>query len=292
MKSVYENIVDAQKQNINVALCTILTTKGSTPRKVGAKMLVYEDGSICNTIGGGDLEKKVIENALSVLKKREAKVFKHDLLNQHDMCCGGTVEIFIEPILKKNKLYIFGAGHTGQALAKYATSFDFEVFLIDDRKEYLRNTHPQPLPEGGEHTKIVLPNWEETVGVVNKMNLPHQQALPLLPFDEQVFICIMTYSHPMDREILAFCIKKPFAYLGMIGSHRKVEMTKKMFVDAGVGTKEDLDKIDMPMGIDILAEGPDEIAISILAKLIEMKNVKMSTVNSRQSTDSNNSITL
>ncbi len=284
MKLVYDDIVDAQKQNVNVALCTIITTKGSTPRKVGAKMLVYEDGSISSTIGGGDLEKKVIENALSVLKKREAKVFKHDLLNQHDMCCGGTVEIFIEPILKKNKLYIFGAGHTGQALAKYATSFDFEVFLIDDRKEYLNEVLPLGEP--------ALSVDRDLGGAINKMNLPHQQALPLLPFDEQVFICIMTYSHPMDREILAFCIKKPFAYLGMIGSHRKVEMTKKMFVDAGVGTKEDLDKIDMPMGIDILAEGPDEIAISILAKLIEMKNVKMSTVNSRQSTDSNNSITL
>jgi len=274
LKSVYENIVDAQKQNINVALCTIITTKGSTPRKVGAKMLVYEDGSISSTIGGGDLEKKVIENALSVLKKREAKVFKHDLLNQHDMCCGGTVGIFIEPILKKNKLYIFGAGHTGQALAKYAASFYFDVFLIDDRKEYLETTHPQPLPEGGEHHSKVL-SFGEDLGEVNKMNLPHQQALSVLPFDENVFICIMTYSHPMDREILAYCIKKPFAYLGMIGSHRKVEMTKKMFVDAGVGTKEDLDKIDMPMGIDILAEGPDEIAISILAKLIEVKNGKM-----------------
>jgi len=270
MKSVYENIIDAQKQNASIALCTIISTKGSTPRKVGAKMLVYEDGSICNTIGGGDLEKKVIENALTVLKKREAKFFKHDLLNQHDMCCGGTVEVFIEPILKKNKLYIFGAGHTGQALAKLAANFDFEVFIIDDRKEYID---------------------EYNIAEVNKMNLPHQQALTLLPFDEQVFICIMTYSHPMDREILAYCIKKPFAYLGMIGSHRKVEMTKKMFVDAGVGSKEDLGKVDMPMGIDILAEGPNEIAISILAKLIEVKNGKISTVLSRLSTDSNSSIT-
>lgn len=251
MKNIFDKINDAHKSNSNIALCTIITTKGSTPRKVGAKMLVYEDGSIFSTIGGGDLEKKVIENALSVLKKQEAKVFKHDLLNQHDMCCGGTVEIFIEPILKKKKLYIFGAGHTGQALAKFAVDFGFEVVLIDDRKDYIN---------------------ECNIAEVNKMNLSHLQALSLLPFDEHVFICIMTYSHPMDREILAYCIKKPFAYLGMIGSHRKVEMTKKMFVDAGVGTKADLDKIDMPMGIDIFAEGPEEIAISILAKLIEVKN--------------------
>ena len=264
MKNIFDQINVAQKNNSNIALCTIITTKGSTPRKVGAKMLVYEDGSVYSTIGGGDLEKKVVENALSVLKKQESKVFKHDLLNQHDMCCGGTVEIFIEPILKKKKLYIFGAGHTGQALAKFTASFDFEVFLIDDRKEYLN----QVLPLG----EPALPVGRDLGGAINKMNLSHQQALSLLPFDEHVFICIMTYSHPMDREILAYCIKKPFAYLGMIGSHRKVEMTKKMFVDAGVGTKADLDKIDMPMGIDIFAEGPEEIAISILAKLIEVKN--------------------
>ncbi|MFI5221834.1 MAG: XdhC family protein [Bacteroidia bacterium] len=273
MKSIFEKISDAQKRNISCALCTIVSTRGSTPRKVGAKMLVFEDISIYSTIGGGDLEKKVIENALSVLKKREAKVFKHDLLNQHDMCCGGTVEIFIEPILKKNKLYIFGAGHTGQALAKFAVNFGFDIFLIDDRKEYLESTHPQPIPKGGERASQVL-SLGEDLGEVNKMNLPHQQALPLLPFDENTFICIMTYSHPMDREILSYCIKKPFAYLGMIGSQRKVEMTKKMFVDAGVGTKEELEKIDMPMGFDIAAEGPDEIAVSILAKLIEVKNVK------------------
>ncbi|MEI6593997.1 MAG: XdhC family protein [Bacteroidota bacterium] len=254
MKNIFELIGVAQKESDSVALCTIVSTKGSSPRKTGSKMLVYEDGRIEGTIGGGDLEKKVIENALAVLIKREAKIFKHDLLNQHDMCCGGTVEIFIEPILKKNKLYIFGAGHTGQALAKFAIDFGFEVVLIDDRKEYLNDCK---------------------LDEVNKMNLPHQQALSVLPFDENVFICIMTYSHPMDREILGFCIKKPFAYLGMIGSQRKVEMTKKMFVEGLNISEHDLAKVDMPMGIDILAEGPDEIAISILAKLIEVKNGKM-----------------
>ena len=104
------------------------------------------------------------------------------------------------------------------------------------------------------------------------MNLPFGEALKLLPFDEQTYICIMTYSHPMDRDILAFCVKKPFAYLGMIGSERKVEMTKKMFGEGLNISEDDLEKIDMPMGIDIGAEGPDEIALSILGKLIAEKN--------------------
>ena len=231
----------------------IVNTKGSTPREKGAKMLVYPNGDIFGSIGGGELEKAVIADAVKSLKTGKAELFRHDLLHQHNMCCGGSVDIFIEPVMEKNKLDIFGAGHTGNALARHALSLDFEVVIIDDRKEYL----DQIQLEGA-----------------NKLNLHYDQALPLLPMDEHTYICIMTYSHPYDRDILSFCIKKSVAYLGMIGSRRKVEMTKKMFVDAGVGSKTELEKVDMPMGIDIAAETPDEIAISILAKMISVRRLK------------------
>lgn len=254
MKNIFEKIADAQRINADVALCIIVSTKGSTPREEGAKMLVYPNGKIFGTIGGGDLEKKVIVNALHVLKTKKPTTFKHDLLHMHNMCCGGSVEIYIEPIMKKNKLYIFGAGHTGLALAKQALHFNFETVIVDDRKEYID---------------------EINLEGINKLNMHYTLALPLLPFDENTFVAIMTYSHPYDRDILSYCIKKPFAYLGMIGSRRKVEMTKKMFADAGIGTMDELEKIDMPMGIDIGAEDPEEIAISILAKMIEVKNKKV-----------------
>lgn len=231
----------------------IVNTKGSTPREKGAKMLVYPNGDIFGSIGGGELEKAVIADALKSLKTGRADLFRHDLLHQHNMCCGGSVDIFIEPVMEKNKLYIFGAGHTGHALARHALSLDFEVVLIDDRKEYL----DQIQLEG-----------------INKLHLHYEQALPLFPMDEQTYICIMTYSHPYDRDILSYCIKKPVAYLGMIGSQRKVEMTKKMFADAGVGSETELEKVDMPMGIDIAAETPDEIAISILAKMISVRRLR------------------
>ncbi len=129
--NIYAEIEKAIKNGLDVVLCSIIHTKGSTPRKVGAKMLVFSDGTIKGTIGGGNLEKEVIKNALIQLKNNEPKLFKHDLLHQHNMCCGGTVEIFIEPIEKMKRLYIFGAGHTGQALAKYALAMDFEIFVID-----------------------------------------------------------------------------------------------------------------------------------------------------------------
>jgi len=252
LDTFYQKILDAQSRNQKLALCIIVNTKGSTPREAGSKMLVYSDGDIHGSVGGGELEKNVILNALKVIRSGKPELFKHDLLHQHNMCCGGSVDIFIEPIMKKSKLYIFGAGHTGHALARHSLNLDFEVVVIDDRKEYL----DQISLEG-----------------INKLHLHYESALPLLPMDEQTYICIMTYSHPYDRDILSYCLKKPLAYLGMIGSRRKVEMTKKMFVDAGVGNLKELEKVDMPMGIDIDAETPDEIAISILAKLISVRRM-------------------
>jgi xanthine dehydrogenase accessory factor len=251
MNSIYDEINLAAHGSKKAALCIVTSTKGSTPRKTGAKMVVFDDGGISGTIGGGDLEKKVIKDALDVIKNRKPGIFKHDLLNQHGMCCGGIVEIYIEPVMNKKKLFIFGSGHTGHALAKYAVNFEFDVYIIDDRKEYLD---------------------EVNIEGVNKMKLEHNTALQSLPFDDDVFIVIVTYSHQIDRDILAYCMKKPFAYLGMIGSKRKIEVTKKMFIESKIGAEEDLKKIHMPIGIDIAAETPDEIAISILAEMIKVKN--------------------
>ena len=238
------------------AVCTIVHTKGSSPRKTGAKMIVLADGKISGTIGGGELEKRVIADAVEVLQKKSPQLFRYDLLHQLNMCCGGSVDVFIEPVMKKKRLYIFGAGHVGQALAEYATDFEFEVFLVDERKEMFAGM---------------------TNDSVNKMNLSAKQALPALPFDEETYVCIMTYDHTLDRDILSFCIGKPFAYLGMIGSRRKTEVTKKMFREAGIASEEKLALVDMPMGVDIGAEGPREIAISILARLIETRNRKKSS---------------
>ena len=249
MNHSYDTTVHSEIQKS--AQCIIVETKGSTPRKIGAKMIVFEDGSIQNTIGGGNLEKKVIENALEQIKKGEPKLFKHDLLHQHSMCCGGTVLIYIEPIMPKKNLYIFGAGHTGVALAEYASALDFDIYIIDDRSDYI-----QPIDIKG----------------VDKMEIDYAKVLPTLPFNENTYIVIMTYEHSYDRDILSFCINQPHAYIGMIGSQRKIELTKKMFIEGKVASKEKLDGVDMPMGIKINAEGPHEIAISILAKLINVKN--------------------
>lgn len=252
--NLYNEIEQLIKRGDTAAICTIVSTKGSTPRKVGAKMLVFSSGQIKGTVGGGNLEKEVIKNALKQIELTEAKLFKHDLLHQHNMCCGGTVEIFIEPIEKMKQLYIFGAGHTGQALAKFAKELDFEIFVIDDRKEYIEQLND--------------------VEGINKLLVDYKKMLPKLPFTNNIYVAILTYEHEIDRDILSYCIKQPLAYLGMIGSQRKIELTKKMFLDAKIATSKQLENVDMPIGIDVLAETPEEIAISILAKLISIKNTK------------------
>lgn len=216
-------------------------------------MIVTAQGKLFGTIGGGNLEKQVIENALQVLSKNESQLFQHDLLHQHGMCCGGTVNVFIDCMMPPERLYIFGAGHVGRALANYATSVSFDVYVIDSRASELN----------------LIQN-----AAINKLPLSYDKVLSGLPFDDRTYIAIMTYDHQMDREILAYCMKKPFGYLGMIGSKRKIEVTRKLFLTGQICNAEELSNVDMPMGYNTGASGPEEIAISILAKIIEVRNKK------------------
>ena len=248
----YQNLLRlAETIQTEMAICTVVSTKGSTPTKSGAKMIVTQNSEVYGTVGGGAFEKMVIEEALTVLENGTAQLFKHELLQQHEMCCGGTMEVFIERIEKKPKLYLFGAGHTGQALAGFASALEFDVTVIDDRKEYAEQCK-------NTGVGILLCSVEE--------------ALTSLPFDEKTYIVIMTYKHDLDRAALAGCLQKPHRYIGMIKSRRKILVTKKKFKDIGIAPLEKLDKVDMPIGIQIGAQGPAEIAISILARLIAVKN--------------------
>ncbi|MBN4066031.1 XdhC family protein [Candidatus Amoebophilus asiaticus] len=251
MGSIYQKIAEIENTDGKAALCMVVNTKGSTPRKPGAKMIVYADGQIYGTIGGGTLEKAVIENALRVVEKKKSKIFKHALVHDHGMCCGGTVEIFIEPIMTKKKLYIFGAGHIGKALAKFAKELDFNVSIIDERDDAFDNS-----------------------GLVNFtcIHKNHKRAFKDLVFDENTFVTVITHNHAYDREIVAHCAKQPHAYLGMIGSQRKIEIAKKTFRTGNILTLKEMKNINWPMGVPIDVQTPEEIAIAILAKLIDTRS--------------------
>lgn len=251
VNSIFFKLAECEESGVEVAICTIVNTMGSTPRKIGAKMLVYGDGSIFSSIGGGTLEMRVIKDALDIICTGKSQIFTHALVQDHGMCCGGTVAVFIESLVKKKKLYIFGAGHIGKALAHFATALAFDVTVIDERKEPFES-------------------WKaEGIAIVKGK---HRSSIRKLSFDEDTFIAVVTHKHSYDREIVALCANQPHAYLGMIGSDRKVAMAKKVFAVSGSASRKQIANIDWPMGLDIKVETPDEIAISILAKMIDTRS--------------------
>lgn len=233
-----------------VVLCTVVSATGSTPLKEGAKMLVWSSGKIFGTIGGGNVERQVIEDALRVLAAGQPLLNEYNLLEQ-EMCCGGTMQIFIEPMKPQKQLLIFGAGHVGGHVAYFGQKLDFKVVLIDERSDILEKV------EAGDAEKILF---------------PHRDAFSRLAFDADTFIVITTHLHEYDREILAHCIRQPHAYLGMIGSRRKVLITRKRFLEQNVCSEEELDNVDMPMGFDLGRNSPAEIALGIVAKILAVAN--------------------
>ena len=249
MKNIYDIISETIKSGKTAALCTITKTQGSTPRKAGSKMLVFTNSQIAGTIGGGALEGQAIKNALKIISSGKSELFTHALEKDHQMGCGGYVEIFIEPLNSQKKLYVFGGGHVGKKLAEFSYNLNFNVTVIDSRPE------------------IFASYTNENIHTLNKSIT---EAFEILEFNENVFICSATHEHSGDRKVLINALEKQFAYLGMIGSSRKVEKSKDVLSKKGF-SQEQIDSIDMPMGVPINCETPEEIAISILAKLIDVR---------------------
>ncbi len=232
------------------ALCTIVATKGSTPRKSGSKMIVRADGKTFGSVGGGKLELQVIEDALNAIETGEPMFKDYSAGEENDMHCYGECQVFIDPLANNFPLIIFGAGHVGQALARIAVNYGFRVSLVDPRDTIF----DQLKIEG------VLGIKDEYVEAVNKID-----------FTDKTFIVVCTPSHAFDEEVTMACAAKPHAYLGMIGSRKKVQLAKELFQKNGLD-QQAIEEIDMPIGIPINCETPEEIAISILARIIDIKN--------------------
>ncbi len=240
-------IIDCQA----AVLCIITHTSGSAPRKAGSKMIVLPDGKIIGTIGGGSIEFQAISDALEIMKSGIPTKKVYQLEEDLGMHCGGEVEVYFEPLKCLPDLYIFGAGHIGKQLAGYAQGFGFMVTLIDNREEIFNDI---------------------TFGAVAQNYSDYATATDTLKFYSNTFSVIVTHKHEYDEQIVTALARKPFAYLGMIGSKRKVAEVKKNMAEKHGFTEEEINKIDMPIGIKMNAETPEEIAISILAKLIDVKN--------------------
>lgn len=251
MDDIFAKVEELKRSGKNAALCIVVETTGSTPRKAGSKMLVTESGETFGTIGGGSVEHKMKAEAMAVISKNEPKKTSLSLEADAGMHCGGTMEIYIEPINPLIPLVIFGAGHVGSALAKYAKDFGFKITFIDFRTELLKNIQDQGY-------EIIEQNFVE--------------AAIETDFNEKTCIVVTTPKHEFDEQVTAICARKKFRYLGMIGSKQKVATARQNYLRTGQLTETEIEKIDMPIGIKFNAQTPEEIAISILAKLIDVKN--------------------
>ena len=266
MSDIYLEIAKAKEERKSVALAVITKTTGSTPQKAGAKMLIYPDRTISGTIGGGVLEENVITTAIECLRTRQTQTLQFELKipkkgthnNNLDMICGGNMEVYIEPITPDPILYLFGAGHINLPIAQLAKLVGFKVVVIDSDKQYANQKRfPKSLAD-----KIIVADFKK--------------AVAQLRFDESSYIVIITRSHISDRESLSACLKKnqPVAYIGMIGSKRKIATIFAELLKSGIPKKK-LDMVYAPIGLDIGAETPEEIAVCILAELIAVSHRKM-----------------
>jgi xanthine dehydrogenase accessory factor len=251
MQSIFAKAEEIIRLRHAAALCTVIETQGSTPRKQGAKMIVYADGSIFGSIGGGSVENEVAKMAAGMIHAGQPARVAFNLGNDLGMHCGGMMEVYIEPLNPMQKLIIFGAGHIGRALAGFACELGFSVTVIDPRENIFSS---------------------EAFTRCTAVNKDYFEAIDETGFDENTYMVIVTPKHVFDEDILAAVARKPHAYLGMIGSRIKVDLLVKRFLEENLLTKEELALVDMPIGIRFKAETPQEIAISILARLIDVKN--------------------
>jgi xanthine dehydrogenase accessory factor len=249
--SVLKALADLPQNGTAAALCTIIRVKGSTPRKTGAKMLVYQDGSFIGTIGGGEIEARVVEEAVDAILSGESKILSFDLIDPQKGdpgVCGGTQEIFIDPLKQPQDLIVIGGGHVGKAVVHLGSWLGFRVILSDDREEYCQ---PEKVPGANEYIHC------------NISDLPDKYR-----FTPRSAIVLATRSNQVDIEGLPELLEGPFSYLGVISSRRRWKLTQEELVRIGISEKR-LDQIRAPIGLDIKAETPEEIALSILAEIIQ-----------------------
>ncbi len=252
---VYQQIADLRQKQIPAALVTVIKTTGSVPRDVGAKMIVQVDGQIHGTIGGSAVEAQVIQEAQDVIQSGRPQLVSHtlsDAVHQDTgMICGGIMDFFIEPLQLPERVYIFGGGHVGLHVASLAKRVGFDYVVVDARAEY---ASAERFPEA---SRRVVAN-------------PGTVAEALTVTDRD-YVVIVTPAHQDDYQVLRGVIRKPARYIGMIGSHTKrTQIFHTLHTVDGV-PEDLLHKVHSPIGIPINSETPEEIAVSIVAELIQVR---------------------
>jgi xanthine dehydrogenase accessory factor len=248
---IYEEIVALRQQGRRGAIATIVNVRGSIPSFETAKMLIRDDGSIAGTVGGGCVEADVWQAAREVMESEKPRTLTFNL-NQNPkydtgLVCGGTLDIFIEPVLPPAIVHIFGAGHVSQSLYKAAHSAGFEVAVVDDRESYANR---ERFPRAKD---VIAEDFD--------------RAMARLTPTETSYIVIVTRGHRDDMRVLRWAVQTRARYVGMIGSKRKTITIFRELVNEGIPEKL-FERVHAPVGLDIGAITPEEIAVAITAELI------------------------
>jgi xanthine dehydrogenase accessory factor len=254
MTDLYEEILKLKAEGGSAALATIIGTEGSTPRETGAKMLVRENGTIFGSIGGGSLEGQVILEAITVIREEKPRTCRYDLTGtaaaKAGMICGGMMDIYIEPILPTPEVFIFGGGHISLCVSKISAMVGFQVTVIDDRAQFA--------------SKERFPEAEQVIA--EEFSL----AFPKLKVTRSGYLVIVTRGHARDQEVLEWALNTEARYIGMIGSKKKTQTLYNNLEHKGIA-REKLQRVYAPIGVDIGALTPEEIAVSIVGQMIQVR---------------------
>lgn len=254
MITIYQALSELEKNNQHAALCTVTKSEGSTPRHVGSKMLVYPDGSFIGTVGGGELESRVIKAALQSLQDSKAQTLSYTMADPSrgdPGVCGGQVEVFVEAILPPATIVVIGAGHVGKAVVHLAKWLGFRVAVSDDRAEFCT---PEATPGADAYYPVAMEKLAEQLTVTNR-----------------TYLVVTSRGSSVDALGLPSLLESEAAYIGVIGSKRRWATTAKALKEKGV-KEELLAKVHSPMGLELQAETPEEIAVSIMAEILMIRD--------------------
>ena len=248
---IYEEILRLKRLGRPSATATIVECKGSSPQKQGAKMLIRDDGSLMGTLGGGCLEADVVQGALMAMRDGSPLTMPFELTEREGgLVCGGTVLVYIEPILPEPHLIILGAGHVGKALTKLARFTGFRVTVVDDRAEYANREN---IPDA---TDLSVRNFEH--------------AFDDSTVTKNTFIVVATRGHNHDLDAVKAALRTQAGYVGLMGSRRKKALLQKALAESGFSPK-DISRVIIPVGESIGSVTPEEISVSIMAQIIKLR---------------------
>ncbi len=249
MQNWLSKLLEFEQNKTPVALVTVTKCLGSTPCKVGARMLVTTSKQIFGTIGGGRLEFSIIDEAIIVLNENKIRDFSYTLGPEFEQCCGGIVELIIEPMNQYPQLYLFGAGHIGVELCNILKDTPFRITLLDTRE-----------------------NWRETINISDQItycDLNFDLYKQYINWGSNCYILIMTHDHKLDFEITALALHSETKYIGLIGSKTKKVKFNNLLIKE-LNFKEGINPVKCPVGLDIGGVTPNEIAISVAAELLKV----------------------